>query len=315
MNKDIFDMFDDFELEPEEEAGYRVSSEAVARRTLAKLHGERRGAPRRSRLLRTALIAAVIACFLSVTAYAAYYAMHLRVEDRTYTCQFWDGEDWLERSYTVKDSNVLSFDAPPKGWEYAFKPGWLPAPFTNHLTLYARFQELARTPEEMEALLTAEGLTEEESQTWYVVKMDADEDGYRDIGDRAPFYDIPYQILIYSDLYRREFVIGDRFDTAGDVKVEVLKDETAGDWHEIWVHVDETGADYAARMLEDPLLDTNIVLRFNRAEGYLVFLGGTLDCQTLHKIGENLTVRRTAIELEIPEDRPVETGLLNVARG
>ena len=333
LNKDIFDMFDSFELEPEEMERYNVSADRISRMTLRKISERKKNRRPSGKVLRIAFIAAVIACFMSVTAYAAFYfGIHYKYVDgsESYSYRYWTPSGYREGSYTVSDSYVLSFDVSPDGYQYVFRANWLPLEPNYTLSLYQNIEDMvcaelnmpfpaeteeekARVAEGMEVLLDTLGMTAREAQSWYLI-YDADEDGYGDPA-KAPFYDIPYQIKLFnsSALYNMDYVIRDNFDDE-KVVTDIVKDEVQGDWHTIWVHVDETGTDYAQRMPENPLLDTNLVLRFNQAEGVLLYVPGTLELETLDKIAQNVEILRTNIETHSSVDER-DVSLMNLARG
>ena len=301
MNRDIFDMFDNFELDQEDMTGYKVSADRISQMTLQKIAETKQPASRRRKIWRTALLAAVIACFLSVTAYAAaYFSMHYSYVEKgeTYHYQYWTPEGYREASYTVSNSYIVSFDTQPVGYLYAFRPTWVPQEPTHSWSLYDEVtgQVLYNGADEA-ALLAELDMTADEAASWYTW-FDADE--IWDPDAQGPNYDVPYQVWLYGNnaLYNTDFAIGDDAYDNEDVKVDFVKDEVNGDWHEIWVHVDETETWHAKQNLSF-LDDTNLVLRFNLAEGYLVFVPGTLDLETLHKIAENVEVLRTNLPAEI----------------
>ena len=300
MNRDIFDMFDNFELEPEEMESYRVSADRISELTLEKIGETKKDRHTPRKLLRTVLIAAVIACFMSVTAYAAvYFSMHYEYVEKgeTYHYRYWTPHGYKEGSYTVRNSYVVSFDTQPDGYQYAFRPTWVPQEPTHCWSLYDQVESEVLYEGADEATLLAElGLTAQEAAGWYT-NFDADE--VWDPDAQGPNYDIPYQVWLYSNsaLYNCDFTLGDDPNENEGVKVDFVKDEINGDWHELWVHVDETETWHAQQNLSY-LDDTNLVLRFNLAEGYLIFVPGTLDFETLHKIAENVEVLRTNLPIE-----------------
>ena len=331
MNKNIFDMFDNFEIEPEDMAGYNISADRISERTLQKLGQTKKAQPKRRKIFRIALIAAVIACFMSVTAYAAaYFNMHYRYVEKggTYSYRYWTPEGYMDASYTVSSSYIVSFDTQPDGYMYVFRPTWVPLEPTAVTTVYGWAEDEARfklgmaapaeTQEEKtavkagtEELLSRLGMTAQEAETWYT-SYDADQIYVEDVLGA----DIPYKIELYSnsDLYNGDFAIGDDPYENEGVRVDFVKDEVDGDWHEIWAHVDETETEHS-KVFRSPLDETNFVLRFNLAKGYLVYVPGTLDFDTLHKIAENVEVLRTELRLEIGDSEHRRHDMFTLGHG
>lgn len=142
MDKRISDSFDVFQWEldlPEDSA---VDVERIKKLTLQRIHGSNTGHAVRRRVLRTFLIAAVIACFLSVTAYAAaYFNMHYRVnrerESKTYHWSVWDGSGYEEDVTTdITPGVIFSFESSPEGTKHYIHADWLPSEPTEAASIY-----------------------------------------------------------------------------------------------------------------------------------------------------------------------------------
>ena len=261
---------------------------------------------RRKRIIRTALIAAALACLMTATAFAAvYFGMSYRFtqegEQQSYT--YGDGA-YSMHTAVYEATMILRFDGPAESNLYAFRANWLPSEPSVAWSLYARAEDMARadlgmiglvkTAEERArvdaelALIFAElGVSAEEARNWYTY-YDADTtvellpDG--SIGDRFDVEDdIPYQIELHSDLYQFDLLAG--YDGGA---VELVKEEKAGDWHTLWLNIDRNVPEEVTHFSR-----YSLVLRFNQAEGYLLQVIGTLDCGTLGKIAENVEVLRT----------------------
>ena len=249
---------------------------------------------KRKKTVRTALIAAAAACLMTVTAFAAVrLSMNYRFTEEGER-QVYAHNAFSMNPITYEASMVVRFDTEPESYVYGFRANWLPSEPTNVSSLYNRViwrMDDARTDEEVFAEM---GITAEEAKTWYT-RYDADaqirwnEDGMIDV-DFDVEEDIPYQIELHSDLYQRDFLVG--YDGS---EVSLLKEETSGDWQILWLHMDQNGG--------QALRNCNIVFRFNQAEGYLIQIVGTLDCETLDKIAENVEVLRTDMIAESAGER------------
>lgn len=280
-------------------------------------------APRRKRkkTIRTALIVTILACLLTATALAAvYFGMKYRFtregEQQRYTPGIFSmNTDVYEATMVVR------FSTEPESYIYAFRAGWLPSEPTNALSLHTVVEDMARTRLGMKALPeTAEekaqveakmadifveyGITAEEAENWYT-RYDADTQIKRDENGTIAYDlgndgDIPYQIELRSDLYRYEYLVG--YDGS---EVELVREKTSGDWQILWLHMDQNGA--------PELWNCSIVLRFNQAEGYLIKVVGTLDCETLDKIAENVVVLRT--DMKTGSSGEQGYGVLTLGRG
>lgn len=263
---------------------------------------ERESRPRpafnRRKVFAAALLAAVLAALLTVTAYAAglfelWLQFPRRGETQTYsfTVEMPDGEP-LTQTAAAGARLILRFDSQREGTLCAFRPGWLPTEPTGAWSLAEKAGDLARTrlgmalpaaDEKEQALVDAEtekvlgemGLSAEEAALWSV-RCEA----------QAPeTQEFPYQIGLSdrSDLYELDILIG------GDGEsVELLKNETAGEERTLWLRVSKEGRS------GDSFCPYYIVLRFSQTEGWLLHVTGTLDPETLDEIAENTEIRQTA---------------------
>lgn len=269
----------------------------------------------RRKVLRTALLAAVLAALLTVTAYAAgLFELRLqfprRGETQTYsfTLELPDGE-LLTQTAEAGAGLILRFDSQREGTLCAFRPGWLPTEPTESWSLAEEAGDLARARlgmalpaanGEEQALVDAEtekvlgemGLSAEEAALWSV-RCEA-----------AAAAEFPYQISLSncSDLYELDLLIG------GGDSVELLKDETVGGERTLWLKVSkEDGSG-------DALYPYHIVLRFSQAEGWLLSVTGTLEPETLGRIAESAEIRQTAYKTEAARTER-SFAALSLARG
>lgn len=317
MDKKISEMFDGFELEPEASSDVRFDPERVRKATLERIHASGTAAAVRRKFGRTLLVAAVIACFMSATAYAAvYFSMHYRFsqegERQRYTFTIYEPTD-RQRTQTAEyeATMLLSFDTEPESYLYAIRANWLPSKPTHATSLRDHVWDMARgelgmkffpenrseeiqLEEKMTEIFEELGVTAEEAETWYM-RYNSDTTYMPDTpeGPVPPRQDvelnIPYQISLSnsSSLYNFDFLVGYEGDT-----VEVVREETEGDWQILWLQMEQSV--YRNTLLQQ----ANIALRFNQAEGYLIQVIGTLDCETLDKIAENVEVLRTDVKTE-----------------
>ena len=299
-------MFDAFETQLEGLESAPFSPERIMQRTLKKIDASNTAIRTRRKLLRTALLAAAFAGLLTVTAFAAMvFNMNYRFtqtgEQQRYT--YGDGL-YAMHTAVYEATMVLRFEGPAESCLYAFRANWLPSAPSVAWSLYAHVEDMARanlgiivpveTAEErvrvdaeMEQIFAQFGVSAEDAKNWYT-HYDADTtiellpDG--SVGDRPGAEDdIPYQISLHSELYRFELLAG--YDGGA---VELVKEEKAGDWHTLWLNIDKN---VPKEVTHFPRY--SLVLRFNQAEGYLIEVIGTLDCETLGKIAENVEVLRT----------------------
>lgn len=306
-NKRISEMFDSLELAPELEDSADYAPERIKAAALERVHAGAAVRPGRRKLMRACLLAAVIACFLSVTAYALVsFGMDVHVsrpgETQTYALYVEDyktGEIEPQGDITYQAALVLHFDSAEEGREYYFIPGWLPSEPTEtgsayHVLLGQAADELGiKWPPEDEQLPAVEakfkelagarGLTEEESKEWLCRCMEGEPETH----------DIPYQITICSptDLYGRDLLLG----TNGE-KVQLLSDREESGIRVLELTMEREGAEY-------PLAKVNYVLHYSVTEGWLLMAGGTLDLETLAKIAGDVQIVSSDALIKAGEER------------
>ena len=292
------------------ESGERIGDSASARHTKRKI-------------VRTLLIAAAIACFMSITAFAAFY-FNMQYgpgpeEPKRY--RIWDDvnesgtvrEQWVEAQPTV----VFNFSTVPEANEYYIRANWLPSEPDHAMTLLGAIQWEAKKALFQEGLSDEEiteerlndatgrmleeyGVTQEEAETWY--------SRY----DTETMEDIPYQVYISSpvDLYNKEFRLG----FAGSV-VEIVRDETHDGLHEMRFTLDNSQTDHGLAYPQDKVNHlVNYILLYSEEEGYLIHIQGTLDMDTLARVAENLEVLKTG-HIEVYEDNGMRSAILEIGRG
>lgn len=306
-NKRISEMFDSLELAPELRDSADYDPERIKAAALRRVHAGAAARPGRRKLMRACLLAAVIACFLSVTAYALVsFGMDVHVsrpgETQTYALYVEDyktGEIKPQGDITYQAALVLHFDSAEEGRDYYFIPGWLPSEPTEtgsayHVLLDQAADELGiKWPPEdgqlpaveakFKELAEARGLTEAESREWLRRCMDGDTEAH----------DIPYQISIYSptDLYGRDLLLG-----ANGEKVRLLSDREESGIRVLELTMEREGAEY-------PLAKVNYVLRYSLTEGWLLITGGTQDLETLAKIAGDVQIVSSDALIKAGEER------------
>ncbi len=277
----------------------------------------------RRKVFSAALLAAVLAVLLTVTAYAAgLFELRLQFPRRgetqsySFTVEMPDGES-LPQTAEAGAGLILRFDSQSQGTLCAFCPGWLPTEPTQSFSLAEEAGDLARArlgmhalpsdgeeralaDEETEKVLKEMGLSAEEAALWSVW-CDADPA----LAGEAAEAGIPYQISLSncSDLYELDLLIGG----AGE-SVELLKDETEGEERTLWLRVSKEGQN------GDSLYPYHAVLRFSQSEGWLLQVIGSLDAETLGKIAENTEIKQTAYRTEA-ERTERGFGIVSLSRG
>ncbi len=305
-------MFENYDLDLELPGDGGLDPARIKKLALEKV---RRPKPRvlaGGKVLRTALIAAAIACFMSITAFAAAY-YHMNAEKtapgstQIYEWHVMGNKEAQKMTYNA--SMVLRFETGPESPFYVFRPQWLPElpeemPCTNR-DLYTFLKDHAAEmlgergwlePDENQEkrdAMTKEALQKsglaEEAEDWYV-SFKAD-DGW----------DIPFDIAVVSpaELCNIDYLVG--YDGSG---IQILRDETDEQWQTLWIQEDKTNLDWVQKLDDNPLWHSNYVLRYNTQEGYLVRVSGTLSCETLHKIAENLEITATGLTDRVNPDDP-----------
>lgn len=275
----------------------------------------------RKKLVRTLLLAAAIACFMSITAFAALYNMRFNKGPEEPTLyRIWDDTDdagnTVQQWTTNKPAMVFNFSTTAESAVYYLQANWLPSEPEHAFNMYTDFWSDAvsqlihegipyeQQTEEMRLALINEmlrehGLTEEEAKSWY----------YR--YDAETMEDVAYQVLISSpaSLYNMEFTLGTTGSTA-----TVVKEELHGDVRELRIAVDSTETAWAQIAPDEPLIHCNYIFLYNEAEGWLVRVQGTLDMDTLEKIADSIEVYKSDMTMEY-KDNGQRMGILDVGRG
>lgn len=143
MDREIIDMLDNYEPELEGMEDLSFSPDRITELTMKKIHSSNTAVFIRRRAWKTVLIAAIIACFMAVTAFAAvYYSMHYRVtepgETQTYEFPYYDfaKNEYVAKEYEYHAGMVFSFDSSPDGYRYFVHPDWLPSEPTEQHSFY-----------------------------------------------------------------------------------------------------------------------------------------------------------------------------------
>lgn len=290
MNKKISDLFDSYDGEINMEEKTMFEPERIKANTLSKIKREKIR-PVRRRLKRTLLIAAAVACFLAVPAYAVARQMNYRFLEEGEKLKYTIVTDKLINKddsgyhYEEKDmafenaTMVIKFEGREESKEYCIKANWLPedypciaSTYSMHLAFANLYQahpgEYGTKPEEA---LKEAGMTEEEANEWCLgYDCDAMIDGVN-----MPLYEV--SIIQPTDLYVKDIIIGPYGGEA-----EIVKEDKFKSW----------------QMLEvchrwDSYAEQHILFLYDLDEEYLIMLVGTVDFATLEKIAENLEVKET----------------------
>ncbi len=242
---------------------YRPEAEAPAR-------------PARKKLLRVCLLAAAIACLMSVTAFAAVYQMWVQPgPESPEEYRIWDS-DGQQQWVTRQPSLELDFSTAPEGNDYFFAPGWLPEEPSHSSSMEdAILYEQKKTG----ADYADYGVTPEEAEGLYGYMT------YEDV-DRGVLYQISLQSP--SELYQQTYVLG--YEGA---QVEIVMDETRDGLRQLRLSLDSTGTETGQREPDNWAQRTNYVLLYNEQEGWLLRVQGTLDLESLARIAGDIRVFRS----------------------
>ena len=253
------------------------------------------------KFVRTLLIAAMLATFFSITAFAATFLGRMNYQanlDEKLSYR------WDNHNTSFSPALVLNFDMPEEGNLYFFRPDWLPSepqgdPVTGGIfTAYSYLSLKAWGEAEgtLEQLIAQSGLSEEELEQWY----------YR--CENAPAYGkIPYQIQILSPfrLYAYDFLVGQYGGHA-----EIVSEQSEGEWYKLDVAITYEEGSHG----DDDLV--NYIFRFNQEEGYLITVFGTEELATLDKIADHIQVVKTGIVEHFSGDLDVQNyACLDLGRG
>ncbi len=319
MNKRISDMMDELSEEIEVAETELFDASRVSARTMAKLHAEKKSVFPRRRVLRTALIAAVMTCLIAAMAIAASAGDARGIVEgirsifggaEVYTPG--EGEIYVDTGPNGYDMPpiarhdvgiILHYEVAKETHPVVYKVNWLPGQtnwsnpldtwvedrFNYPYLTYNRSWIEEESPADREGYIAALGLPEEEWKDWNA--------GYlcRSIGGKGiQFY---VDVLSGAWLYERDMVIG---QYGGEGKVE--REWTDGDYSCIELTMDYTVSDNPGVR---NLGVCHYLLLFNEKDGYLVEIAGTIDVAELEKIAENMEFHVTGITqraAEAPED-------------
>lgn len=245
---------------------------------------------RRRNIVRIALIAAVIAALMTVTAFAAgLFTMERheveKGEEISGYWRFYDEEGNLteEQKLTYPDADLVFTFYGPEDREYnqpEFRFGWL--------------------PEEGEHYKEALQLMEEDDDGWI-----GSFGGIGSFGRTCNCDTIPCQVTCNS-------VFSNGFRGVLNGEATVLKEETWDCWDVTEVQVDYSNSTTVYRWP----VPVNYIFMFDEEHGYLVKVSGTDSMETLEKIAENLEVRES--DTPNPSHGPldeIQIGIFDLARG
>lgn len=236
---------------------------------------------------RILLIAAVIACLFTVTAFAAgLFSVSTRVPDPKETFQIhWDDSEngYLEWSDAKL---VLTFPEVAESREIEVRPRWLPFEMPSRLAGSLPWSNLS-------------------SETWFQ-RFASESLCFPDEAGNPPQYsDISQPILIqlYSMAqFRDDGALLMLYQTPGEIKEE--------HWNDLNVdvlsfhgrqHFDERYIDWMDKTMEAYDIDYDYVLLSNAEAGWVIEVCGQLGMDTVRKVAENLEVRETGNTLT-PDD-------------
>lgn len=228
--------------------------------------------PARRKLLRVCLLAAAIACFLSVTAFATLYQMWVQPgPESPEQYRIWDS-DGKQQWVTRQPSLELDFSTAPEGNDYFFAPGWLPEEPTHSSTMK---NWILSEQEETGEDFAAYGVTSEEAEGLYgyMTHEDVDEGVLYQISLQSP-----------SELYQQTYVLG--YEGA---MVEIVMDETRDGLRQLRLSLDSAGTETGQKP-DNWAKHTNYVLLYNEEEGWLLRVQGTLDLESLARIAGEVRV-------------------------
>ena len=235
------------------------------------------GARKAGRIL---LIAAVLVCLFTVTAFAAgLFSISTRVPDAKETFQIhWDDSEngYLEWSDAKL---VLTFPAVAESREIEFRPGWLPFDLPEELPGSAPWNGIDK--DTWFRRFASESLCWSENEDKYPEE-------YRNIGQ--PILIEAYSMAQFNDggamlmLYQTpENVTEEHWDEPG---VDVLSFHgkqhfEERDIPELNMHIDAYDLEY------------DYVLLSNEEKGWIIEVCGQLGMDTVRKVAENLEIRET----------------------
>ena len=228
------------------------------------------------KLGRVLLIAAVIVCLLTVTAYATgFFSFSTRVPDAEETFRIrWDDS---EQGYLEwKDAKlVLTFPAAAESREVEFRPGWLPFELPDTLAGSSPWSDLS-------------------SETWFG-RFSAESLCWAENRDNCPaeYTEIsqPLQIETFS---MSQFSDGGAmlllYQTPGEITEEHWDDLDAD---VLSFHTTQHLDAVPEFNVPERTLEYNYVLLSNAEKGWVVTVCGQIGMENVRKVAENLEIRET----------------------
>ncbi len=225
------------------------------------------------KLGRILLIAAVIVCLLTVTAYATgIFSFSTRVPDAEETFRIrWDDS---EQGYLEwKDAKlVLTFPAAAESREVEFRPGWLPFELPDTLTGSSPWSDLSRE--------TWFGRFSAESLCW--------------AEDRPAQFEGIDQPLLIERYSMSQFNDGGAmlllYQTPGEITEEHWDDLDAD---VLSFHTTQHLDAVPEFNVPERTLEYNYVLLSNAEKGWVVTVCGQIGMEDVRKVAENLEIRET----------------------
>ena len=216
------------------------------------------------RTMRTLLLAAVLVCLLTATAFATGL---FDIKDRpaekneTYTIHWGESEYMPEGSVTWKDLKyVFKFEGPEESRKVEFRPGWLPFEPNEAVNAWSKTEDGWYTR------LVSEGAPE----------VDSFSNNYQ-----------PYCVEVY---YAPQF-----YNDGAMILMYATPDEiTEEDWGEYKVmkfHAEQVIP--ANEYREETHLNYYYVILFNQDNGEIVVVAGTSDMETVEHVAKEMEIRQT----------------------
>ena len=229
---------------------------------------------------RILLIAAVIACLFTVTAFAAgLFSISTRVPDAKETFQIhWDDSEngFLEWSDAKL---VLTFPTVTESREIEFKPGWLPFELPDNLPGCLPWDNLSS--DTWFQRFSAESLCHADNAADYPEE-------YRNISQ--PLMIETYSMAQFNDggamlmLYQTPGEISEEHWSSLDADVLSFHGKQ---------HFDERDIPEMNMHIDAYDLEYDYVLLSNEKQGWVIEVCGQLDKDTIRKVAENLEIRET----------------------
>ena len=221
---------------------------------------------------RIILIAAAIACFLTITAFAArLFSVSERVPDpdETFRIKWSENEEGFLEWHDAK--LALTFPEKEESKEIEFRPGYLPF----------------ELPETLGFSIPESNI---DKDTWFT-RFSAETLGCWAPEDMRVYQDIGQPLLIerYSmSMFNDGGAILMLYHTPGDIT-----EEQWGDLDVLKFHASQHIGARPEFGQEEYSIDYNYVLLSNADEGWIITVAGMLDMDTIVKVAENLEIRQT----------------------